>query len=350
MKKTTLFAFTALFVCLPSMAQSLFSKYAPMLTLPAGYVCYRTAEPLKIDGRLDEASWQKAQPTSAFADISGEGFPKPKYETRAKMLWDDEYLYVGAVLQEEDIKARLTQRDTIIYYDNDFEVFINPRGDGHHYFEIETNARGVVFDLMLDRPYRSGGNFLLQWDCPGLQLAVHHDGTLNNPKDRDRQWSVEMAIPYKALMMNFDNPLKAGNYWRINFSRVQWLKAGGPEENWVWMPTGKVDMHMPDRWGFLFFSHHTVGREETFHYPYNMAAYKLLWAMFYAQQDSYAKNKTYLQTKEAFRLTDAELKDLPQGTEISVDATKNLYEITISIPRERVSYTVNNEGRFYMRN
>ena len=107
---------------------------------------------------------------------------------------------------------------------------------------------------------------------------------------------------------------------------------------------------MPDRWGFLFFSHHTVGREETFHYPYNMAAYKLLWAMFYAQQDSYAKNKTYLQTKEAFRLTDAELKDLPQGTEISVDATKNLYEITISIPRERVSYTVNNEGRFYMRN
>lgn len=86
------------------------------------------------------------------------------------MLWDDEYLYIGAMLQEDDIKARLTQRDTIIYYDNDFEVFIDPDWDGHNYFEIETNARGVIFDLMLDRPYRSGGNFMVQWDCPGLKL------------------------------------------------------------------------------------------------------------------------------------------------------------------------------------
>lgn len=348
MKKKFTFGIIALLVCFPLAAQNLFSKYAPMLTLPDGYVCYRTAGKLKIDGKLDEDSWKKAQPTSAFVDISGEGFPKPKYETHAKMLWDDEYLYIGAVLQEEDIKARLTRRDTIIYYDNDFEVFIDPDGDGHHYFEIETNARGVVFDLMLDRPYRSGGNFMLQWDCPGLQLAVHHDGTLNNPNDKDKQWSVEMAIPYKALMINFNNPLKAGNYWRINFSRVQWLKAGGPEENWVWMPTGKVDMHMPDRWGFLYFSNHVVGREEAFHYPYNMAAYKLLWAMFNAQQENYAKEKRYLTSKDDFCLMDAELKDLPQGTEISVDATKNMYEITITIPREKVRYVVNNEGRFYM--
>lgn len=349
MKKIILFAFTLLLTGFPMVAQNLFSKYAPMLTQPDGYVCYRTDGKLKIDGKLDEASWQKAQPTSAFADISGEGFPKPKYETRAKMLWDDEYLYIGAVLQEEDIKAKLTQRDTIIYYDNDFEVFIDPDGDGHHYYEIETNARGVIFDLMLDKPYRSKGNFLLQWDCPGLKLAVHHDGTLNNPKDKDRQWSVEMAIPYKALMMNFDNPLKAGNYWRINFSRVQWLKAGGPEENWVWMPTGKIDMHMPDRWGFLYFSGNVVGSgQEDFHYPYNMAAYKLLWSMFYAQQENYAKYGSYLQTKEDFHLTDAELKGLPKGTEITIDATKNLYEIAITIPQEKVRYVVNNEGRFYL--
>ena len=71
------------------------------------------------------------------------------------MLWDDEYLILGAVLQEEDIK-RLTQRDTIIYYDNDFEVFIDPDSDGHNYFEIETNARGVIFDLMLDKTLSFG--------------------------------------------------------------------------------------------------------------------------------------------------------------------------------------------------
>ena len=226
--KKLIYTLLLLLVTFPAMAQSLFEQYERFLTEPRTYVCYRPDGKLKIDGKLNESSWKKATPTAPFVDISGEGFPTPKYETIAKMLWDDEYLYVGAVLQEEDIKARLTQRDTIIYYDNDFEVFIDPDSDGHNYFEIETNARGVIFDLMLDKPYRSGGNFMVQWDCPGLKTAIHCEGTLNKSKDKDKYWSVEMAIPHQALTMNFNNPLKAGNTWRINFSRVQWLKEKGP--------------------------------------------------------------------------------------------------------------------------
>lgn len=339
----------SLLVCslLPAGAQSLFEKHARMLTLPEGYVCYRTAEKIQIDGRPDEASWKLAQPTSSFRDISGEGFPKPKYDTKAKMLWDDDCLYVSAVLEEPNIQARLTKRDTIIYYDNDFEVFIDPDGDGHHYFEIENNARGVIFDLLLNRPYRSGGNFMIQWDCPGIQLTVHLDGTLNQPEDKDRQWTVEMAIPHQALTWDFNNPLKAGNWWRINFSRVQWLKKGGPEENWVWQPTGRVDMHMPDRWGFLYFSSKTVGKgEETFRYPYQIDAYKLLWAMFYEQQEHRAKAGSYLLATKDFPLGDSERKALPAGSEIGMEATSSQYRVWITLPSEGVRYVLNHEGRF----
>ena len=69
----------SLLVCslLPAGAQSLFEKHARMLTLPEGYVCYRTAEKIQIDGRPDEASWKLAPPTSSFRAISGEGFPRP---------------------------------------------------------------------------------------------------------------------------------------------------------------------------------------------------------------------------------------------------------------------------------
>ncbi len=328
-------------------AQSLFQKHERVLTLPQGYVCYRTAVPIKIDGKLKEKSWDMALPTASFVDISGEGFAKPIYDTRAKMLWDDDYLYVSAVLEEPNIVANLTQRDTIIYHDNDFEVFIDPDGDGHHYFEIENNAREVIFDLMLDRPYRCGGNFMIQWDCPGIKLAVDMDGTMNKPKDKDKQWTVEMAIPRKALTINFTNLLKAGNYWRINFSRVQWLKKGGPEENWVWQPTGKIDMHMPDRWGFLYFSSKTVGQgTEEFKYPYNMAAYKLLWAMFYEQHAFHAKENNYIRTVENFFLTDAEYKGLPENAEIQVEATANTYRMSIALPSEGVRYVLNQEGRF----
>lgn len=350
MKKLKYFySLLLLLSCLPAGAQSLYEKYERFLTDPRTYVCYRADGKLKIDGKLNESSWQKAEATAPFVDISGEGFPVPKYETTAKMLWDDDYLYIGAVLEEEDIKARLTRRDTIIYYDNDFEVFIDPDSDGHNYFEIETNARGVIFDLMLDKPYRSGGNFMVQWDCPGMKMAVHCEGTLNKPKDKDRYWSVEMAIPHQALTMNFNNPLKAGNTWRINFSRVQWLKPNGPEENWVWSATGKIDMHMPDRWGYLYFSDDKVGTGKAgFVYPYNQPMYKLLWAMFYAQQEYYGKEHNYLRTKDSFFLTEKELKNLPAGAEITVEATRNTYRIAISNPAERVRYVINNEGRFHI--
>lgn len=68
-----------------------FEQYERFLTEPRTYVCYRPDGKLKIDGKLNESSWNKAASTAPFVDISGEGFPTPKYETTAKMLWDDEF-------------------------------------------------------------------------------------------------------------------------------------------------------------------------------------------------------------------------------------------------------------------
>lgn len=328
-------------------AQSLFEKHDSFLTLPEHYVCYRTDEKIKVDGKADEDVWQKAEPVKHFADIRGEGYEKPGYETTAKMLWDDDYLYVFARLEEENIQAKLKQRDTIIYYDNDFEVFLDPDGDGQNYFEIETNALGTLFDLMLDKPYRSGGNFMIQWDCPGLKLAVKRDGTLNKSKDKDKYWTVEMAIPGEALKMNFDNPLKAGNIWRMNFSRVEWLKPGQREENWVWSPTGKIDMHMPDRWAFLLLSDKTAGTTaDTFEYPYDMNAYRLLWAMFYEQLDKFAAESNYIRNVDYFYLTDKEKAYIPEGGELTVNASADAFTMSITVPSRNEVYSVDEEGRF----
>ena len=319
--------------------QSIFEKYERYLVEPRSYICYRTEGNLKIDGKLDEASWQKAPSTEEYEDISGAGFATPKYKTTAKMLWDDDYLYVGAVLEEPNIVAKLTQRDTIIYYDNDFEVFIDPDNDAHNYFEIEVNARNVLFDLILEKPYRVGGDFLLQWDCPGIQSAIYIDGTLNNPKDTDKFWSVEMAIPRQALTLSFNNLLKAGNTWRINFSRVEWLKK--PEENWVWNATGRIDMHMPDRWGYLHFSDNKVGTEETaMVYPHDMEIYKLMWAIFYAQQDYKNENGKFASLNEIPGLS-AEMKQ-----KVSMEATTNAYQIRAEVPAEGKVYILNEEGCF----
>ncbi len=250
-------------------------------------------------------------------------------------------------MEEPNIVAHLTQRDTIIYHDNDFEVFLDPTGDGQNYFEIENNARGVVFDLMLDRAYRSGGNFHVQWDCPGLKLAVSHDGTLNKPKDKDRSWTVEMAIPHKAITRNFTNPLQPGNTWRLNFSRVEWLKKGGPEENWVWTPTGEINMHAPNQWGFLQFSDKVVGTgTDEFRCPYNMEAYKLLWAIFYAQLDNNSKAGRFASSLEALGVTDSDLTTLPKGSNVEVEATSSQFNINILVGGTGKHYTVDQNGKF----
>lgn len=237
---------------------------------PLGYVCYQTATPPTLDGTLKSPAWIHAPWTEEFVDIEGDAKPRPRFKTRAKMLWDEHYLYIGAELEEPDVWGTITKRDDVIFRDNDFEVFLDPDNDGQFYSELEMNALNTVWDLLLPRPYRAGGPALTGFDLHGLRTAVHVDGTLNDPTRKDHGWSVEIAIPWTALAetSHCSFPPLDGDQWRINFSRVQWhvevvngtyQKLKGPEDNWVWSPHGVVDMHRPERWGVLQFSTHSQG-------------------------------------------------------------------------------------------
>jgi hypothetical protein len=238
------------------------AEYVP----PRGYVCYRADRPPRIDGRLDDPAWQSAPWTEDFADIEGDAKPRPRFRTRVKMLWDDRYLYVGAEMEEPHVWGTLTEHDSVIFQDNDFEVFIDPDGDNHEYYEFEINALNTGWDLFLSKPYKDGGSALNNWEIPGLKTAVHVDGTLNDPRDMDRGWSVELAFPWAVLGEAAHRPAPpgAGDQWRVNFSRVEWRHEvvagkyrkvdGKREDNWVWSPQGVINMHRPETWGYVQFS------------------------------------------------------------------------------------------------
>ena len=233
---------------------------------PRHYVCPSTTEAVEIDGVLDEAAWDRTRWSDAFVDIEGDDRPRPRYVTRFKMLWDEQYLYVGAVMEEPHVWGTLGEHDDTVFYDNDFEVFLDPDGDTLEYFEIEVNALNTIFDLFLVRPYREGGPALHDWDLKGIRTAVHVDGTLNDPSDIDATWSVELALPWRGFVRRGKARRRpeAGDVWRINFSRVQWQheivegryrkRPETREDNWVWSPQGAVNMHIPERWGYVTFS------------------------------------------------------------------------------------------------
>lgn len=237
---------------------------AALSAQPKQYVCHRASSALKIDGRVDDAAWGKADWADAFVDIVGPERPAPRFKTRMKMLWDDDFLYIGAELEEPDVWATLTAHDSVIFRDNDFEVFLNPTGDGLNYFEFEINALNTGWDLFLPKAYNKGGKADNSWEMPGYKSAVAIDGTLNDPRGKDRGWSVELALPWSAFAERSGKGRpNAGDSWRMNFSRVEWQTRvvdgkyekvkGLKEDNWVWSPQGAVNMHIPENWGVVKF-------------------------------------------------------------------------------------------------
>ncbi len=288
---------------------------------PEQYVCYRTAGAITVDGRLTEHAWQAAPTTALFVDIEGPLRSGPRFDTQARMLWDDDYFYVAAELEEPDVWAKLDYRDAIIYYDNDFEVFIDPDGDTHEYYELEVNAYSTEWDLFLVKPYRDGGPALHAWDIQGLQTAVWIDGTLNQPGDRDKGWTVEIAIPWSVLRecAHRDAPPRDGDQWRVNFSRVEWHTevsngvyhkaidpASGnplPEDNWVWSAQGLINMHYPEMWGYVQFSGLTVGAGTVAFRPQEVeqAAWRLR-QLYYLQRAWYNQHQRFADWSELSEL------------------------------------------------
>ncbi|WP_343487935.1 carbohydrate-binding family 9-like protein [Allomuricauda sp. d1] len=248
---------------------------------PRTYVAYKTTDKINVDGLADEVSWKKSPFTDNFIDI--EGIKKPKFEAKAKMLWDEENFYVFARMEEPHVWGNLKQRDTIIFYNNDFEIFIDPDGDTHNYYELEINSLNTPWDLFLTKPYRNGGKVLDSWDAQGLKSAIYVDGTINDPSDLDKGWSIEIAIPWSAITeAASDGNLPENKYWRVNFSRVNWdfnVENGNyhrekdasdnylPEYNWVWSPQWVVNMHEPEHWGYVFFSGNMPERPTEFSIP-----------------------------------------------------------------------------------
>ena len=326
--------------------------------IPRSYVAHHIDTPLHIDGKATEQVWKEAAFSESFIDIEGD--KTPAYDTRVKMLWDDENLYFYAELQEPHIWATLKQRDTVIFYNNDFEIFIDPDGDTHNYYEFEMNALNTVWDLLLVKPYRESAPVLDSWDIQGLQTAVAINGTLNDASDRDESWSIEIAMPWEVLKeASGSNELPVNDFWRINFSRVNWDyelingtysrkkdKSGKflPEYNWVWSPQGVINMHEPEHWGYVYFSSKPVSEKVEFKIPQDEHIRWKLYALYRAQKAYYAKHKVW--ATDLNQLKNVDLKVLGKTLEPKLENYSQGWTITVTSPFSDLRYSIREDGKY----
>jgi hypothetical protein len=349
--------FTITFCAVSVNAQSGFKGLENLFTLPENYVVYHTDHPPVIDGNINKLVWQQTAWTNEFVDIEGAGKLKPTYPTRVKMLWDDSCLYIAAQLTDPQVWATLKNHDDIVFHDNDFEVFIDPTNTAQPYFEIEANAYNTIFDLLLNKPYRDNGNPFIGWDLKGLRSAVKIQGTLNNPADQDQGWTIEIAVPFRSVSLTRLQTPRDGAIWRINFSRVEWdtkvvdakyvkLKDSTgkplPEHNWVWSPQGVVNMHYPERWGYLQFSNQPVN-SVTFNLPYPEQQKQYLWLIYYRQKQWYNEHHNYAATLKELGIDDHTGINKKDNI-LQLEATSHQFMALITDIERKVTWTINQEG------
>jgi hypothetical protein len=214
------------------------------------YDCPKVQKAPVIDGVLDDEAWKKAPVVTLLLAVTGE---KATKDTKARMCWDDKALYVAFECADEDIWGNMYKRDDWIFREEVVEAFINPSCNLTHYFEFNVSPRNVIFDASIVNLTGSGPSegTSYDWNCEGLRTAVVVDGTLDNRKDVDRSWTVEMAIPFASIGRATPKPAER---WRLNLYRIE--RSPEPEEYQAWSPTliHPPSFHIPSRFGTVFFS------------------------------------------------------------------------------------------------
>lgn len=218
----------------------------PTVRGPAVYEAPKLAAPPTIDGALDDAAWNDVPWTEEF--LRSNVRATARHKTRAKLAWDDRFLYLAFEAEDDEILTPFDADDSNMYESEVVELFVDADGNQRTYDEIELNPRDRLFDARF--PARRQ-RMDLPW-ASGTRHAVKVDGTVNDASDVDRGWTAELAVPIGNLSAVPHVPPLPGDRWRINLYRLD--HGRGFVEGLAWSPPLVGDFHALDKFGTLVFA------------------------------------------------------------------------------------------------
>ena len=234
----------------------------------ASYTAERRIDTIFIDGNLNEASWHSVGDTAVFTIWNGSTAPDA-LRTTAKMVWDDQYLYIAFNARDPDVYATYTAHDSRLWEQDNFEVFVTVPGTTG-YVEAEGSPRGTIWDGVFTNVFQGPGG---SYTMTGLQIAGRVNGTLNNSSDQDNGFTGEMRLPFADIYQGTPggHPTN-GTQLRLNLNRINWntpATQGGPgaagsDTYYAWSPVpgANVSFHRPDKFGTVTFSTNSVPAPE----------------------------------------------------------------------------------------
>ena len=215
------------------------------------FVCHWASNAITIDGVADDPSWTKAQVIDNFRIPATNGV-KPSTTTRARLLWDRQYIYFFADLEDHDLFGDITERDAMTWNNDVFEIFLKPGATEPGYYEFQVNAAGTEMDLFLPDQKSGGYAALKSANTFQMKTAVVRRGTLENRKDRDEGWSVEGRIPWVDFMPTGGRP-DVNEVWSIALCRYDYTLGKAPELSSC-APLSKLNFHLVEDYAKLRFA------------------------------------------------------------------------------------------------
>jgi hypothetical protein len=244
------------FAFLPVM---LFLVFIPAQSSSAGdiktYTAKRTTAAITVDGKLDEPDWARASEAKLLETNTGKDVPS---KSTVKVLWDDKFLYVGFYFQDSDAWATLTKDEDPLWGEEVAEVFIDPDGKGHTYYEYEVNPLNVKVDLfVLNQGQKHDGFYKvwIDWNfSDAMKHAVYVEGNGKDKGTNDKFWTIELAFPFEEMWTAQNIPPRDGDMWRANFYRIE-RPTADEKDSWyaAFNPTMRQSFHSPWMFGKVVF-------------------------------------------------------------------------------------------------
>lgn len=235
----------------PAAAADRPARPEPVVEPPPALDAKRASGRITIDGKLEESDWANAARTAAFVNTrTGGGAP---FEASARMLWDDDNLYVAFEVSDDFVKNTIRERDGHLWEQDAVEVFLDPGSDGRNYFELQVSPTGQIFDTRYDTRRQPQPFGDVAWNSRA-RARVEVRGTANDD-EADEGYTAEIAIPWAGLRAGDPAPAKpeAGEAWSVNFYVMDARPEGQAQRAAGWSPTHEGDFHVPNRFGRVTF-------------------------------------------------------------------------------------------------
>jgi Domain of unknown function (DUF5916) len=217
-RKTGL-TFFALILAVPLLSGA---KEKPKQKTPAAVECQpvearRSAEPIVVDGLLNEKVWQSEARETFTQNDPQDGAPATE-RTRVWVAYDDKALYIAAYCHDSEpakIKSLLGRRDAQV--DSDWFMFaVDPYFDRRTGYMFGVNPAGSVLDRTLSNDINDDDSWDGVWEA---KAAINGDG-----------WTAEMRVPFNQIRF----PKKDEYVWGVQFRRI--IKRKNEVVSYSWIP------------------------------------------------------------------------------------------------------------------